>query len=262
MTPLAWTLAFLIGITLGLLGGGGSILTVPVFVYVMGLDPKVAIAMSLPVVGGAALVGVVRHWALGNVALRTALPFGLAAMAAAFLGARVAHYIPGTAQLVILGLVMAAAAASMLRPPRLGARGPVGEDPPPAGAPVPAPMRRAELLALGALVGALTGIVGVGGGFLIVPALVVLGGMPMTHAVGTSLLVIAMNTVTGFIGYAGTVAIDWGVVLRFGGAAAVGILVGSALTTRVGQQALRKAFALLILLVAVLILWQSLAVAR
>lgn len=263
MTPLAWTLALLIGITLGLLGGGGSILTVPVFVYVMGLDPKAAIAMSLPVVGGAALVGVVRHWALGNVALRTALPFGLAAMAAAFLGARVARYIPGTAQLVILGLVMAAAAASMLRPPRLGARaGSPGADDPPAGAPVPAPLRRAELLALGALVGALTGIVGVGGGFLIVPALVVLGGMPMTHAVGTSLLVIAMNTLTGFIGYAGTVAIDWGVVLRFGGAAAAGILVGSALTTRVGQQALRKAFALLLFIVAALILWQSIVASR
>ncbi len=248
MTTLAWILAFAIGITLGLLGGGGSILTVPVFVYVLGFDPKVAIAMSLPVVGGVALVGAVRHWMLGHVALRMAFTFGIAAMAAAFAGARLARFIPGTAQLVLLGIVMAAAAFAMLRP--IAAKGTRDAS---------RPLRNVELLGLGLFVGTMTGLVGVGGGFLIVPALVVLGGVPMTHAVGTSLLLIAMNTVTGFAGYHGTVVMPWGVVLRFGAAAALGILVGSALTKRVDQRLLRRAFALLLFMVAAWILWNGFA---
>lgn len=248
MTPLAWILAFIVGITLGLLGGGGSILTVPIFVYVLGFDPKVAIAMSLPVVGGASLVGAVRHWSLGHVSLRMALTFGVAAMAAAFGGARLARLIPGTVQLVLLGVVMASAALAMLRPLM-----------PAADTETPRSLRLVELLGLGVLVGTMTGVVGVGGGFLIVPALVVLGGVPMTHAVGTSLLVIAMNTVTGFAGYHGTVDVPWGVVLRFGGAAAAGILVGAALTKRVDQRLLRRAFALLLFMVAAWILWNGFA---
>lgn len=243
MTLLAALLAFVIGITLGMLGGGGSILTVPVFVYVMGYDPKVAIAMSLPVVGGAALVGAVKHWHMGHVDLRMAVPFGAAAMVAAYGGARLARFVSGEVQLVVLAVVMAAAAVSMFR----------------RAAPTPAvaPGFRAGLLGIAAIVGALTGIVGVGGGFLIVPALVVLGGVSMSAAVGTSLLVISMNTLSGFLGYQGTVDIPWGVVVPFGALAAAGIFAGTALIRFVDQRTLKRAFAVLLLLIAALILWQS-----
>lgn len=245
MTPLAYLLAFINGIILGLLGGGGSILTVPAFAYVLGYEARLAIAMSLPVVGGAALVGAVRHWMLGHVDLRTALPFGIATMTAAYVGARLAVFVSGTVQLTLLGVVMLAAAVSMLKPPKLV------EGPPPAQSLI-------KLVALALFVGLLTGIVGVGGGFLMVPALVVLGGVPMTHAVGTSLLVIAMNTTTGFLGYRGTVDVPWGVVLRFGATAAAGILVGSALIKHVPQAALKRAFAVLLVVIATMILWRSL----
>lgn len=247
MTLLAALLAFVIGITLGMLGGGGSILTVPVFVYVMGYDPKVAIAMSLPVVGGAALVGAVKHWHMGHVDLRMAVPFGAAAMVAAYGGARLARFVSGEVQLVVLAVVMAAAAISMFR----------RAAPTPAIAPSVAPGFRAGLLGIAAIVGALTGIVGVGGGFLIVPALVVLGGVSMSAAVGTSLLVISMNTLSGFLGYQGTVDIPWGVVVPFGALAAAGIFAGTALIRFVDQRTLKRAFAVLLLLIAALILWQS-----
>lgn len=245
MTPLAAVLALVIGLTLGLLGGGGSILTVPVFVYALGLEPKRAIAMSLPVVGGAALVGAVQHWRKGNVVLRTALPFGAAAMLGAFLGARLAGGLNGHIQLALFAVVMLGAAVSMLRSAKRS------EPVTPRAAPSwPA------LLAIGVGVGSVTGLAGAGGGFLIVPALVVLGGLSMAHAVGTSLLVIAMNTLSGFLGYQGSVDVDWSLVVWFGGVTAVGILAGSALVSHVPQRALKIAFAVLLLLIGSWILFQ------
>lgn len=249
MSIVAAALALVIGLTLGLLGGGGSILTVPVFVYALGLDPKRAIAMSLPVVGGAALVGAVQHWRKGNVALRTALPFGAAAMLGAFAGARLAGGLNGQVQLAIFSLVMLAAAVAMFRSAR---------------ASQPATPRAAQswpaLLAIGVGVGAVTGLVGAGGGFLIVPALVILGGLSMPQAVGTSLLVIAMNTSAGFLGYQGTVDIDWPLVVRFGSVTAIGILAGSSLVQYVPQRALKQAFAGLLVVVGSMILYQFLTV--
>jgi uncharacterized membrane protein YfcA len=251
---LAATLAFVIGLTLGLLGGGGSILTVPVFVYALHYDPKVAIAMSYPVVGGVALVGALRRWRLGHVDLRTALPFGLAAMVAAYGGALIARFIPGQLQLLLLGLVMAAAAVSMMRPSKDPA---IADGRVPSPEEVRRPRTRAELVGLGVLVGLLTGIVGVGGGFLMVPALVLLGGLTMDRAAGTSLLLIAMNTGASLLGYHGMVDIEWGVVLAFGAVATVGILVGSAVLDYFDQDTLRRAFAVLLVVVALWILWQN-----
>lgn len=246
MSVLAAILALLIGLTLGLLGGGGSILTVPAFVYALGYDPKVAIVMSLPVVGGAALVGAVRHIMLRNVSLTVAVPFGGAAMVGAFGGARLARFLPGAAQLMLLAIVMLAAAVSMLRNAQLPEHA--------IGAPThPTP----GLLGVGLGGGVLTGLVGVGGGFLIVPALVVLGGVPMRQAVGTSLVVIAMNTLAGYAGYHGAVDVPWDVVLMFGAVAAVGILGGAALLHRVPQQTLKRAFATLLIAIGALILWQN-----
>ena len=236
MILLGFALAALIGLSLGLLGGGGSILTVPVFVYVLGIAAKPAIAMSLPVVGVTSLVGATMHWRLGNVRLRTALGFGAIAMVGAFAGARLATFLSGAVQLVLLAVVMLAAAVAMLRGPRVDERAAR------AGSP------RLGLLAVVALgVGALTGIIGIGGGFLVVPALVLLARVPMREAVGTSLLVIAMNAASGFAGYAGSVHVDWGFLAVFIGIAVAGALVGSVLAARVPQAALKRAFGVFLL---------------
>lgn len=252
MLSLGFLLAAVIGLSLGLMGGGGSILTVPVFVYVMGFDAKTAIAMSLPVVGVTSLVGAISHWRAGNVHLRTALLFGAIAMAGSYLGARLAVFLSGAMQLVTLAVVMLAAAASMLRtqPARVTPAAAEGTH---AGRPLPI----AKLLAVGLAVGVLTGIVGIGGGFLIVPALVVLGRVPMKQAVGTSLLVIALNAAAGFAGYAGTVDPLWGFLAAFTGVAIAGILAGTYLVRFVSGAALRRAFAVFLLAVGGLMLYQN-----
>jgi uncharacterized protein len=246
MMAVALGLALVIGLTLGLFGGGGSILTVPVLVYVLGVDPKLAIAMSFPVVGATSLVGAVGHWRAGNVRLSNALLFGLVAMAGSFLGARASVYVDGRVQLLILGAVMAAAAVMMLR----SAAHDSGVAPPPRA-------QSRALYAVALAVGALTGLIGIGGGFLIVPALVVFGRMPMRQAVGTSLLVIAMNCVSGFAGQRNVAAIDWFVVITFTAFAITGILVGTRLARFVPQRALKQGFAALLFVIALLVLWQN-----
>ena len=250
MELLGFALAAAIGLALGLLGGGGSILTVPVFVYVLGFAPKPAIAMSLPVVGATSLIGAIGHWRSGNVELRIALLFGALAMAGSYAGARLAAYIPGSVQLALLGVVMLGAAASMLR----GGRRPGGTA---AGEAHHERAPLALLIAVGLAVGALTGIVGIGGGFLIVPALVVLGRVPMKQAIGTSLLVIAMNSATGFLGYLGQVEVPWGFVGAFTLVAIAGIVAGTMLVRHVPAHALKQAFAVFLLAIGVLVLYQN-----
>ena len=245
MMLLGLALATLIGLSLGLLGGGGSILTVPVLVYVLGYAAKPAIAMSLPVVGVTSLAGAAFHWRLGNVRLRTALTFGLLAMIGAFGGAKLAVFMSGAAQLALLAIVMLAAAGSMLRG---GVRATTTTDAPP---------RLALLVPVALGVGVLTGLVGIGGGFLVVPALVVLAHVPMRQAVGTSLLVIAMNSASGFAGYLGAVDLDWGFLAGFTAAAVAGALAGTALASRVPQATLRRAFALFLLAVGGFVLYRN-----
>lgn len=248
MTALAAVLALTVGLVFGLLGAGGSILTVPIMVYALGQDPKVAIVMSLPIVGGVALVGVFRHWRAGNVDLRTAIPFGVAAMIGAFGGARLARFLGGGTQLMLLAILMLAAAVSMFRNASAPEK-PVTDS------------RDRELgpmvLGIGMLTGVLTGIVGIGGGFLLVPALVLLAKVPMQAAVGTSLVVITLNTIAGYLGYLGTVDVPWRIVGLFGGIAAVGIVIGTALLPRVPQATLKRAFAVLLVAVSSFILYRS-----
>lgn len=248
MVTLGFILAALIGVSLGLLGGGGSILTVPVFVYVLGIAAKPAIAMSLPVVGVTSLVSAALHWRLGNVRVSTAIPFGLVAMVGAFAGARLSVFMSGGAQLALLGAVMLAAAGSMLR-------GGVRASPAPDCAPH---LRLIVPVAFG--VGVLTGLVGIGGGFLVVPALVLLAGVPMREAVGTSLLVIAMNSASGFAGYAGTVHVDWGFLAGFTAVAVAGALVGTVLVSRVPQATLKRVFAVFLIGMGAFVLYQNRAV--
>ena len=246
MVAVGLALAFVIGLTLGLFGGGGSILTVPVFVYVLGFDPKLAIAMSFPVVGATSLVGAVGHWRAGNVRITSALLFGLVAMAGSYGGARASRLLGGRAQLLILGVAMAAAAVMMLRSAsRDAAHVSVAR----------APSRALYVVALG--VGALTGMIGIGGGFLIVPALVVFGQVPMREAVGTSLLVIAMNCVSGFAGQRDVRAIPWPYVITFSAAAIAGILAGARLARFVPQRSLKRGFSVFLLVIAALVLWQN-----
>lgn len=244
MLGLGLALAALIGVTLGLLGGGGSILTVPVLVYVLGVAAKPAIAMSLPVVGITSLVGAALHWRLGNVRVSTALTFGVMAMVGAFVGAKLAGFLSGAAQLALLSVVMLAAAASMLR----GAR---------RESEIRTPTKHALLLAVALGVGVLTGLVGIGGGFLVVPALVLLARVPMRLAVGTSLLVIAMNSASGFAGYLGSVHIDWVFLAGFTGAAVAGALAGTALVARVPQVALKRGFAVFLLVIGGFVLYKN-----
>lgn len=246
---MAVVLGVVIGLSLGLLGGGGSILTVPIFVYVFHFGPKEAIAMSLAVVGATSLVGAAGHWRGGNVNVRVGAVFGAVAMAGTYAGARLAVLLSGTTQLTIFGVVMLTAAAFMFR----GRRTDAG-DPPPS----PASRRTLVLVVLEGLgVGLLTGVVGVGGGFLIVPALVLLG-LPMRQAVGTSLAVIAANCAIGFVGYLGRVAMDWTAVALVTAGTVPGITAGVYLHRFVPQQALRRAFACFLVAVAVWILYQNL----
>jgi uncharacterized protein len=241
--------AALIGLSLALLGGGGSIVTVPVLVYVLGFDPKQAIAMSLPVVGVTSLVSATMHWRRGHVQLMTALTVGLITVAGAFVGARLSTYLSGAVQLVILSVVMLAAALSMFR----GA---------PADGDGTASMRWELLVPVALTVGVLTGLVGIGGGFLVVPALVLLARVPMREAVGTSLLVIALNASAGFIGHLGEGALPWGFLAAFTAAAVAGALAGAQFAPRVPQATLRRAFAWFLLFLGSLVLFQNRSVFR
>ncbi len=236
-------LAILIGISLGLLGGGGSILAVPILVYIVGMSAKPAIAVSLLVVGTTSFIGALRHWRASNVDLRLALIFGLVSMAGSYIGGRLAANLSDTFQLVLFAMVMLAASVSMLR----------SRDDGTGSSAVRLPM----VTAAAGAVGLLTGIVGVGGGFLIVPALVLFGGVPMKRAVGTSLLVIAMNSASGFVAYAGHVTIDWYFTALFTAMGILGVFIGAALAQYVSQPALKRSFAIFLIVVATFILWQN-----
>ena len=269
MTVLGGILGLVVGITMGLLGGGGSILTVPIFVYVLGIAPKSAIAMSLASVGATSALGAASHWRQGSVDLRVAGIFGGFAMVAAFAGARIAKLIPETAQLTLFGVIVLTSAVLMLRnaqrqpdeppPPQLAEQDEPLLDEAPVAPMVPPPGKELQWgwIALQGLgVGLLTAIIGVGGGFIIVPALVLIGKLSMRQAVGTSLVVITMNSASGFAGYVGQVPIDWPIVALFAATAGVGILVGSRFSQRVPQRVLKQAFAILLLLVGAYVLYR------
>lgn len=235
-------LSLLVGLAVGLLGGGGSILTVPILVYVVGLEAKAAIATSLLVVGVTSLAAMVAHARAGRVRFRTGILFGAAGMAGAFLGGKLGSRLPAPLLLLAFAFVMVAAAVAMLRGRR--AAGPSHEGELPV----------AHVLRDGFAVGLLTGTVGAGGGFLVVPALALLGGMPMATAIGTSVLVIAMNSFAGLLGYLGNVDIAWGLAGTVTGAAVAGTFVGTALAGRLPQEKLRKGFGVFVLLMAAFIL--------
>ena len=243
-------LAVLVGLSLGLLGGGGSILVVPLLTYLGGMEPREAIASSLFVVGVTSLVSLLQHARAGRVRWKTGLLFGAAGMVGAFAGGLVGGHIPGPVLMVAFALMMVATATAMLRP-----RKTPGED----HANGPHPVWR--ILLDGLVVGAATGLVGAGGGFLVVPALVLLAGLPMSAAVGTSLLVIALKSFAGLGGYMTTVSLDWPIVLSVTAAAVVGSFGSVALASRVPEQALRRGFGFFVLAMGVFVLAQELPAA-
>ena len=242
---LVLALSVFVGLAVGLLGGGGSILTVPILVYVAHLEAKQAIATSLLVVGVTSLVAMVSHARAGRVRFRTGVLFGAAGMAGAFLGGHVGARLPAGLLLLAFAGVMIAASVAMIRGRRdTGAA---------AATELPVP----KVLRDGFAVGLLTGTVGAGGGFLVVPALALLGGLPMAAAVGTSVLVIAMNSFAGLVGYLGHVPIAWDLAASVTGAAVAGSFLGSALAGRVPQEGLRKGFGVFVLVMAVFILFKQ-----
>ncbi|PZF84296.1 sulfite exporter TauE/SafE family protein, partial [Micromonospora endophytica] len=250
MTALVLTLvgAVLIGVSLGLLGGGGSILAVPLLVYVADLPTREAIATSLLVVGATSAVGVLPHARAHRVRWRTGLVFGLAGMTGAYAGGRLAAYVPTAVLLTGFAVMMLATAFAMLR----------GQRDATADGKVPSrelPVRRVVLD--GALVGLVTGLVGAGGGFLVVPALVLLGGLPMPVAIGTSLVVIAMKSVAGLAGYLATVSLDWGLAAAVTVAAVAGSLLGGRLVGRIPAALLRRAFGWFVVAMGVFVLGQQ-----
>lgn len=240
-------LSVLIGLSLGLLGGGGSILTVPILSYVAGLNPKEAITMSLFVVGLTSIVSATTHARKGHVKWRTGLLFGAAGMAGAFGGGQLGNLVPGKVLMIAFAAMMLATSVSMIkgRRQRPGAN-PTGELP------------VAKTLLVGGVVGLITGLVGAGGGFMIVPALVLLGGLSMSAAVGTSLLVISMNSLAGFAGHISSLELDWALTGAVSAAAVIGALVGASLAGRIHEVALRKGFGFFVLAMGTFVLIQEL----
>lgn len=246
--------AAFIGVSLGLIGGGGSILTVPVLVYLFNLSPLTATSYSLFIVGSTSFVGAVANWRQNLVHLPTALFFGTASVLTVFAVRRfvvsaIPHHIAtiGGAEItfphltmVLFALLMLAASVSMIRTKVLRRR--------------KAGHARAELLLYGIGIGLVTGFLGAGGGFLLIPVLVLGLGLDMKKAVGTSLLIIAVNSLVGFTGDAGRYAVNWVLLSVLTALAVAGIFVGGRLARRIRGEQLKKGFGWFVLAMAVYIL--------
>lgn len=261
MEIIGYIASVFIGISLGLIGGGGSILTVPVLVYLFGESAELSTAYSLFIVGTTALVGGIRNATMGNVNYKTALVFTIPAFITVYLTR--AYLVPAIPQniltvdtftltkdiaiMVFFALVMLAASVSMIR----NKRGELDEES--ETAPV---LNIPAIIAEGAVVGVLTGIVGAGGGFLIIPALVLFAKLPMKKAVGTSLLIIAAKSLIGFIGdvQRPDLIIDWTLLLTVTAIAVVGIFVGIYATKFIDGNKLKKGFGWFVLVMAVYII--------
>ena len=245
--------AVVIGLSLGLLGSGGSILTVPVLVYVLGHADKPAIAESLAIVGGIALIGALPGVFGKRVDWRMVLFFGVPAMAGTWLGALVSLWVPGAIQLLIFALVMLLAAGFMLR-----GSGPTAKTTAKnVGGNIDGP-NVLLVLAEGLGVGVLTGLVGVGGGFLIVPALVLLGGLGMRKAVATSLVIIVGKSAVGFWKYLSVLGdlnmeVDWPIIGLFIAIGGGGAILGSRIGGRVDPRSLRRWFGIFLVVMGIVI---------
>jgi uncharacterized protein len=242
--------ALLIGLSLGLLGSGGSILTVPVLLYLVHMPDKLAIASSLGVVAGISLMGALPYAWQRLVKWRFALMFGIPDMVGAWMGAWLGEFLSGALQLLIFAVVMLVAAVLMLRRPALNPE---------------SPARHADwkIMLSGLGVGVIVGVVGVGGGFLVVPALVILGGLMMRQAVATSLIIIMLASLAGFIRNLLSLPrfglhVDWSIIGLFVMVGALGSFAGHQISTRIPQHRLRQLFGIFLVLMGVYIVWHTL----
>lgn len=247
-----------IGISLGLIGGGGSILTVPVLVYLFSIDAVLATAYSLFIVGAASLVGSVSYFKKGLVNIKTAIVFGIPSIIAVFLTR--AYIIPAIPQeifsvgdfmitksillMLIFAVLMILASYSMIKKDRKRITEPPQEQ----------KFNYPLILVEGIIVGVLTGLVGAGGGFLIIPALVILSKLPMKEAVGTSLVIIAAKSLIGFFGESSETIIDWGFLVSVIIFAIVGIFIGTAISKKIDGQKLKPAFGWFVLVMGIYII--------
>jgi len=241
--------AIAIGLSLGLLGSGGSILTVPVLVFLIGQDEKTAIAGSLFIVGSIALAGGLQFLRAGFVQWRSVLTFGVPGMLGTYLGAFLAAYVSGVMQLALFALVMLGASYFMLRPLDLQHADAT-------------PRATWKIASDGLIVGIITGLVGVGGGFLIVPALVLLGGLGMHQAVATSLIIIALKSFSGFYKYLDvlekqSLELDWNTLLIVTALGIAGSFAGSRLARRLPQDKLKRWFGYFLIVMGIYILARS-----
>lgn len=250
-------LAIGIGVSLGLLGGGGSVLALPILVYVMGVAPKSAIAMTSIVVGVVSLLGVIPRSRRSKIKFETVGIFGSATTLGAFVGARLTTlpFVTETFQMLLFAVAMLLAAVFMIR--RQPAAHPTTQNPLDNYPPPVCQYCWLWLLTEGIGVGILTGLVGVGGGFAIVPALVLLGNLSMSEAVATSLVIIALNSGAGLLGYIGQVPIDWQLAVSFTFAAALGSSIGTYLSKFVHADRLQKSFGYFLMIVATFVLVQN-----
>jgi uncharacterized membrane protein YfcA len=248
---LALPFGLAIGLSLGLVGGGGAILAVPVLVYVLGQDVKEATTASLLIVGATALVGALDHARGGRVRFRLALAIGAGAAVGALIGTVLQRLASPDAILFLFSFLLFAAAYATVR----------RRDQPHAERSLRPHNLWLWALPAGMGIGVLAGFFGVGGGFLVVPVLVVLFGLPMQAAAGTSLLVIALASASGLAAHLASRSIDWAVAGTFAAAGIVGALLGSRISVRVPERRLREGFALLVVGVAAfLLIWNALAI--
>lgn len=262
MELLGYFLSIVMGLTLGLLGGGGSILTVPILVYVMRIDPVLATAYSLFVVGLTALIGAFGYWRNGQLSLKTAVVFAVPSFIAVYATrkflmpaipeqiVRLGDFVLSKNLLIMLifAVMMVLAAISMIRKKKNTDDNSAEDTQPSFNYPL--------ILLEGIVVGVLTGFVGAGGGFLIIPALVVFARLPMKLAVGTSLIIIAVKSLIGFIGDVENFGsgIDWAFLMLFSVMAIVGILIGTYLSKMISGNKLKPAFGWFVLVMGIFIL--------
>lgn len=256
-TLIGYILAAGVGITLGLFGGGGSILTVPILTYLMGIDAPEAIAASLIIVGITSAVSLIAHQRAKQVLWKIGLIFGVAGMMGAFFGGLLGGYLPAPVLMLLLAVMMVTTAIFMIRKRPIKAGDRLENTIDQHGEPLHTELPYIRIIIDGVLVGFATGIVGAGGGFLIVPALTLLAGIPMAQAVGTSLLIIVMKSVAGAGGYLLTVQIDWPLVAIFSSIAIIGAFFGSRLAHRISDTKLRVGFGYFVVAVGILIAVQE-----
>lgn len=251
--------AVLMGISLGLIGGGGSILTVPILVYLFGVNAELSTAYSLFIVGLTSLFGSFSHMKMGNIHWRTAIVFGIPSIISVYLTRHfIVPAIPNPvfgglskdlAILIFFAIIMVAASYSMIRKGKPKAAGEIDAE---------VSFNYPMILAEGLIVGMVTGLVGAGGGFLIIPALVILSKLPMKEAVGTSLVIIAAKSLIGFFGEGEATAIDWQFLFTISAFAIIGIFIGTALSKKIDGAKLKPAFGWFVLVMGIYIITKEL----